>query len=268
MIRKPIARKKAIVLGVLAVVILLAGYTLLSYYKHLENPTDRSLPTWSQMGEGFLKSLEYDDMERGRWLILDAKATGLRLLLGVLGGTLLGVLLGIYMGAYSKVESLFLPPLSLMKQLPPTAAMGVFFALFGVGLKMYSAMIIFGIAPIIALTVYLAFKEAAEELLQKAYTLGASDGEATWSIIFRQIEPKIVDIFRLQIGPALVYLIAAEMVLADVGFGYRIRLEFKKVNMDVVYPYLMLLASFGFGLDWIIKFCQRIRYRWNANGGN
>ncbi len=47
----------------------------------------------------------------------------------------------------------------------------------------------------------------------------------------------------------MVYLIAAEMVVGDVGFGYRIRLQSKLLNMSVVYPYLAMLAAFGFGMD-------------------
>ena len=38
-------------------------------------------------------------------------------------------------------------------------------------------------------------------------------------------------------------IVAAEMLVGDVGFGYRIRLQSKLLNMSVVYPYLALLAA-------------------------
>jgi NitT/TauT family transport system permease protein len=70
----------------------------------------------------------------------------------------------------------------------------------------------------------------------------------------------------LVIGPAMVYLIAAEMVVGDVGFGYRIRLQSKLLNMSVVYPYLALLATFGFGMDYTLRWLQRKLCPWYAGG--
>ena len=92
----------------------------------------------------------------------------------------------------------------------------------------------------------------------------ASNGEIVWNVIFRQTLPKITDSIRLQIGPAMVYLIAAEMVCGDVGFGYRIRLQSRLLNMSVVYPYLALLAAFGFGIDYGLRRLQRALCPWYA----
>ncbi|MEM6731536.1 MAG: ABC transporter permease subunit, partial [Myxococcota bacterium] len=78
----------------------------------------------------------------------------------------------------------------------------------------------------------------------------------------RQILPQFIDSIRLQIGPAMVYLIAAEMVCAGEGFGYRIRIQFKKLDMDVVYPYLVLLAVFGFLMDWLLRKLQERTCPW------
>jgi NitT/TauT family transport system permease protein len=122
---------------------------------------------------------------------------------------------------------------------------------------MYVAMIAFGILPTLAMTVYLAVKEFPEELQFKAYTLGASHTEVIWTIIFRYVFPKLIDALRLVIGPAMVFLIAAEMLVGDVGFGYRIRLQSKLLNMSVVYPYLAMLAAFGFAMDYLLRLLQR-----------
>ena len=72
----------------------------------------------------------------------------------------------------------------------------------------------------------------------------------------------------MAIGPALVYLIAAEMVVGDVGFGYRIRLQSKLLNMDVVYPYLALLAAFGFTMNYLLRLLQRKLCAWHGQGRN
>ena len=92
--------------------------------------------------------------------------------------------------------------------------------------------------------------------------LGASQFEIVWNVIFWEVLPKVIDAIRLQIGPAMVFLIAAEMVVGDVGFGYRIRLQSRLLHMNVVYPYLLYLAVFGFGIDWALRQLQHKLCRW------
>ena len=160
------------------------------------------------------------------------------------------------MGCIAPVEAFFQPPLSLLAKVPPTAALAVYMVFFGTGMEMYVAMISLGILPPIAVSIYLSIKDIPSEMLDKAYTLGASSFEVAVEVVFKQVLPKFIDTVRLCIGPAIVFLIAAEMLVADVGFGYRIRLQFKMTNMNVVYPYLALLAGFGFLLDYGFRMLQ------------
>ena len=199
-----------------------------------------------------------------RWLADDAAATVTRFALGMITGVTLAVLLGLAMGCFPTVEALFSPPLSLLAQVPPTAALAVFFVLVGTNTNMYVAMIAFGVLPALATSVHLAVRDVPEELIFKAYTIGASHAEVVWNIIFPIVLPKILDAVRLQIGPAMVYLIAAEMVCGDVGFGYRIRLQSRLLNMNVVYPYLALLALFGFAMNSLLRALSRLLAPWHA----
>ena len=167
-----------------------------------------------------------------------------------------GFVLGMLMGCFATVEAFLQPPIALLAKVPQTAALAVYFVAFGTGMSMYVAMISLGIIPALAVTVYLAIKDLPSEMLDKAYTLGASNFEVATEVVFRQVLPKFIDAVRLAIGPAIVFLIAAEMVVGDVGFGYRIRLQFKLTNMNVVYPYLVMLAFFGFALDYGLRYLQ------------
>ena len=268
MIRQPIAFRWSFLLGVLSVLIMLGLYTWISYAQHQKNPEDTTIPTWTQLGEGVHKATEVNRRSGERWLVVDAEATAGRLFLGLAFGTAGAIILGLLMGCFSWIEALLVPPLSLLAKIPPTAALAVFFVLVGTDLQMYVAMIAFGILPTMAQAVYLAVKDVPEELLYKAYTLGASPLELIWNIISRAILPKLIDAIRLQIGPAMVFLIAAEMVVGDVGFGYRIRLQSRLLNMNVVYFYLALLAVFGFLMDYGLRLSQRALCPWSVRGGH
>ena len=257
MIRRPIKRQSAILLGIVSIALLLGGYTWMSHRQHLTNPDDTTIPTWSQVGKGVVQIFEVNKRSQERWIIVDVKATATRYFLGLGIGATAALFIGLAMGCFARVEAFLQPPLALLAQVPPTAALAVFFVLVGTGQNMYVTMIAFGVLPAMAQTVYLEVKEFPEELLYKTYTLGASRMEVIFSIIFPQVLPRLLDSLRLVIGPALVYLIAAEMVVGDVGFGYRIRLQSKLMNMSVVYPYLALLAGLGFTMDFLLRKVQR-----------
>ncbi|MBI2422701.1 MAG: ABC transporter permease subunit [Candidatus Hydrogenedentes bacterium] len=266
MIGEPIARVWHVTLGIGAVLLLLIAYTILSMRQHRENPDDKTIPSWSQLSEGVKKSVEVNQRSNERWVVADAQATSLRLFWGVFWGVSGSLLIGMLMGCFAFVEAFLYPPLAFLAKIPPIALLAVFFVLAGTGETMYVTMIAFGVLPTLAQTVYLAVKEVPAELRYKAYTLGASHLEIIWNVLLRHVLPKLIDAIRLQIGPAMVYLIAAEMVVGDVGFGYRIRLQFKLLNMSVVYPYIVVLGAFGFGIDYALRKLQAFVSPWYAKG--
>jgi NitT/TauT family transport system permease protein len=262
MIRQPIGQLWIVALGIASVIALIGAYGYMSHRQHVINPDDKTIPNWTQLKEGFVKIVQVNRRTEDRWLLVDTKATATRLFLGLLYGIAGAFVLGMLMGCFTPIESFLYPPLALLAKLPPTAMLAVFFVLVGTDTTMYVAMIAFGVLPTLAQTIYLAVKDVPDEFLHKAYTLGASHAEVIWNVIFRHVLPRLLDAVRLQIGPAMVYLIAAEMVVGDVGFGYRIRLQSKLLNMDVVYPYLVTLAVFGFTMDFTLSKLQRVLCPW------
>ena len=267
MISRRISRARQIVLSTLSVLLLVLGYTWISHRQHQVNPEDTTIPNWSQLAEGAVKFTQ-PDRKGQRWLVEDSLATAKRLAAGISLGIFFGFMIGMSMGCITSLEAFLQPPISLLAKVPQTAALAVYFVFFGTGMEMYVAMISFGIIPTLAVTVYLAIKDIPSEMLDKAYTLGASHFEIAFEVVFKQVLPKFIDAVRLCIGPAIVFLIAAEMVVGDVGFGYRIRLQFKLTNMNVVYPYLVFLACFGFLLDYMLRFLQAKICPWYQNNSN
>jgi NitT/TauT family transport system permease protein len=226
---------------------------------------DRTVPTFRSLyRDGLRRVLTPQGLRQDEyWLWEDAIATAERLVAGLLVGVLLSVVLGILMGAYSPVEAFFVPPLSFLAKIPPTAMLAVFFVLVGVNFRMYVTMIAFGTLPTLAQTVYQAAKkDVPESLVFKAYTLGASHMELIWNVIYKQILPRLIDAVRLQIGPAMVLLVAAEWMVAGEGFGYRLRLFYQRTDMTVVYVYLFLLGIVGLLVDYALIWFRRLLCPW------
>ncbi len=198
------------------------------------------------------------------WIVLDFASTSWRLGVSLAISIAVGVSLGVVMGCFPTIEAFFNWPISFFSKVTPTGAMSVFFIIFGTDMKMFVAMVVFGITPAIAISTMLAIKQMPEQYIHKAYTLGSSTGEMIYSITCRYVLPNIIDAVRLCIGPAIIFLIAAESLCADNGFGHTIRQEAKLTHMNVVFIYLAILAAFGFVADWGLKSIQRKACAWHG----
>ena len=228
MIRHPIQHTTALLLGVAWLSSCLAP-TPCWLTGNIDEPDDTTIPTWSQLKDGVVIAVGLTSSnERWLWKTPRRVARGCS---GTVHGS--GRLAGLAVDGCS--HNVRFPPLSLLAKIPPTAALAVFFVLVGTGENMYVTMIAFGVLPTLTMTVYLAVKEFPEELQYKAYTLGASHLEVIWTIMFRHVLPKLIDAVRLVIGPAMVYLIAAERSWAT--WDSATTEAIKLLNMSVVYPY-------------------------------
>lgn len=272
MIRRPISKFTRLALGVLSIAAIVLAYTGLCVAQKQKNPSDTTVPNLTQLSGGFMRAMTpqtkfiRDTAADGTtttredrswfhsWFWTDALATGGRLLGGLALGILGAVLIGLLMGCYTPIEAMLQAPLDFVAKIPPTAMLAIFFVLFGTDYDLFVAMIAFGIMPSLAQAVYLgARKSVPQELIDKAYTLGASQIEIIWNVIFKQTLPTIIESARLCLGPAMVYLIAAEWMVADVGFGYRLRIQSRLLDMSVVYVYLAMLAVAGYLLDLALR---------------
>lgn len=280
-IQRPIPRWLMISLGILGMAALVGGYEILSYRQHLRNPSDTTIPGFRQMWQGLVAmstppkndlaaafGMEEKPKSSLAWitdtpLFRDVRATYGRLLIGLVIGSVASIFLGLVMGCWPIPEAILVPPISLLAKVPGTAMLAVFFVLVGTNEYMFITMIAFGIMPTLTQAIYLSAKnDLHSEEIDKAYTLGASNFEVVFNVVFMTILPKVIESVRLQIGPAMVYLIAAEMLVGQVGLGYQIRMQQRLQNMSVVYDYILILGLSGLAMDGLMRQFRRFVSPW------
>lgn len=267
-IRKPISKTTQVILGIISVLVLFAFYEYLSIRQHEQNPKDTTMPGIVDIYNGLLEiTSPAKTPPHTIPLWEDVQATGYRYTAGMMLGIVFSLFVGLLMACFAQIEALFHPVLSFFSKIPPTAMLAVFFILFGTEFKMFMMMIAFGIIPALTMTVYQSAKyDVPDELVNKAYTLGASNFEVVWNVILRMIFPRVVESVRLAVGPAMVFLIAAEWASANVGFGYRLRIESRMSHMNIVYNYIIVLGLLGYMLDWSLMKLRDKVSPWFENG--
>jgi NitT/TauT family transport system permease protein len=267
-IRKPISQMTQIILGICAVLALFAFYEYLSIRQHQKNATDTTMPGVVDIYHGMIEITTPGKHPPHKIKLLeDVQATAGRYAGGMAIGIIFSLITGLLMACFAHIEALLHPVLSFFSKIPPTAMLAVFFILFGTEYKMFAMMIAFGIIPALTMTVYQSAKyDVPDELVNKAYTLGASNFEVVWNVILRQIMPRVIEAVRLAVGPAMVFLIAAEWAVADVGFGYTLRLDSRMQHMNIVYNYIIILGLLGYFLDWSLTLLRRKMCPWFDNG--
>jgi len=79
-----------------------------------------------------------------------------------------------------------------------------------------------------------------------------------------QMLPRLIDSLRMQLGPAWLFLIAAEAIASDSGLGYRIFLVRRYLAMDVILPYVAWITLLAFISDAALRFLQARAFPWFA----
>lgn len=252
MIRKPIPLWLGYLLACVGLCLVVGGYFYLSHRQTVTNPQQKVIPGWGGLVEGWqilVKTQGTEENPKPRFIWSDLLTTYRRLAIGLSVGVAISVAIGILMGSYRVVESLLSPITTFMAKVPPTSILPVFFASAGTGEWMFMAIVVFGVVAGMTHSIYLsARKDVQDDLINKAYTLGASDPEIVYEVIWKQLLPRIIDNLRLQIGMAIIVLLAAEWMVGSQGVGYRFRMEYR-FHMSVVYIYVVILGCVGLLID-------------------
>ena len=266
MIRGSISNRRSLFFSLLAVAIIAVGYISLSWIMNsraeARGESLSTMPNVQQLWGGFKEVFTPHYRSGEVWAKQDAIATGTRFGLGLLATIVGSISIGLISGCFRSIDAFFTPILVWIAKIPPTAALPVFFALLGADNTMFIGLAIFGTVTGLYMTSRNSVLNIPEQLIHKSYILGIDHTTAVTTIAARMSLPHIIEGIRLSIGPLMVYLIAAEALSADVGFGYTIRVQARINDMKVVYPYLLMLSMFGLFVDWIFVWLKRLLCSW------
>lgn len=252
-------------LAVLPFLALLIAYTVGSAIRLAENPNDKLLPGFDSMVEAVKHYALQPDARSGIYLMWNDTVSSMTLLLSALAiSTLIALIVGILIGLLPIMGATFGPVVAVLSMVPPLALLPILFIIMGLGDAAKIALIVIGTTLKLIRDMALRVSDLPREQLIKAQTLGASTWQIGLRVVLPQMLPRLIDAVRLEIGPAWLFLIAAEAIAADSGLGYRIFLVRRYLAMDVIIPYVIWITLLAFLMDLALRLLQRRAFPWFA----
>lgn len=263
-----VSRGTRLLLGALPIIALLLVYLLASEFRHAQNPADKVLPTFAAMADAVRVLMTDRDPATDRTVIVaDTLASLYRLGLGLGIATMTALLLGLLLGVVPLARALLGPAIALIAVVPPIAVLPILFIVLGLDEASKIALIAIGVAPFMTRDLAGVVAGLPAEQIAKAQTLGASSWQLTLRVALPQMMPRLIEGLRLSLGPAWVFLIAAEAVAADIGLGYRIFLVRRYFAMDIILPYVAWISILAIVADAALRLTSRRCFPWAHGGG-
>ncbi|PXA97831.1 lipid kinase [Nostoc sp. 3335mG] len=250
------SRITALTLALCPFVLVLLAYAIGSAARLADNPTDKLLPGIAALGDAINRMAFTPDVRTGELFLWADTLASLGRLGASLGmATAIALVVGMLVGMFPYLRALLAPFIAVVSMVPPLALLPVLFIVMGLGEVSKITLIVIGITPIMIRDLAFKVLDLPHEQMVKAQTLDASSFQIAMRVVLPQTLPRLFTCLKLQLGPAWLFLIAAEAISSDSGLGYRIFLVRRYLSMDVIFTYVawitLLAVIMNIALDWL-----------------
>ncbi len=193
----------------------------------------------------------------------DVAITIWRVLGGFVLAAALAVPLGIAMGAYKPIEAFFEPFVSFARYLPASAFIPLLILWAGIG-EMQKLLVIF-IGSFVQIVLMVAVQVGAtrRDLVEAAYTLGATSRSVVRRVLLPSAAPAIAETLRLVLGWAWTYVIVAELIGASSGIGHMITDSQALLNTGQIIFGIIVIGVIGLVSDFLFKWANQRLFPWS-----
>jgi NitT/TauT family transport system permease protein len=246
--KEPIPRALAVGLGIGAFVLVLAVWAVLTYGGVVQ---PLFLPKPGTVAKAWYDMFAHEDFLSDVW------ASFFRIVVGFLIAAAVGVPLGIAIGSFRAVQAFFEPIIAAVRYMPASAFIPLLIIWFGIGQKEKMAVIWFGVFFPLTLMVADVSANVPKELVNIAYTLGASRWQVFRRVLLPACWPGVIDNLRIGIGWAWTYLIVAELVAASTGIGHVILQSSRFLETEKIIAGILTIGILGLLSDAFFRILYR-----------
>jgi NitT/TauT family transport system permease protein len=246
--KEQIPRGLSVGLGIGGFAVVLAVWSILTYGGLIE---PLFLPEPSTVAKALYDMFVHEDFAADVW------ASFYRIIIGFLVAATIGIPLGIAIGSFRAVQALFEPIIAAVRYMPASAFIPLMIIWFGIGQTEKFAVIWFGVFFPLTLMVADVSANVPKELVNIAYTLGASRWHVFRRVLLPASWPGVVDNLRIGLGWAWTYLIVAELVAASTGIGHVILQSSRFLETEKIIAGIITIGVLGLLSDAAFRLLYR-----------
>ncbi|NUT57416.1 MAG: ABC transporter permease [Agromyces sp.] len=179
-----------------------------------------------------------------------------RVLTGFLLGSAAAIPVGFLMGWYTVARGLFEPWIQFFRTIPPLALLPLVLVLLGIG-EVPKVFVIF-LAAFLAcvISTYQGVVNVDRTMINAARVLGAKDGTIFVKVVVPASTPFILVGMRVGLGSAWATLVAAELLAAQAGLGYRMQQAQLYYDLATIFVGIVIIGILGLVMDRLLLFAE------------
>lgn len=192
-------------------------------------------------------------------------ATLLEFAYGFSTACVIGVVLGYLMGMYKRFDEIMDPWIATLYSIPIITVVPLIIIWFGIGM-ISKVIVVFKITAVaIILNTAAGIKNLDPVWLELAKSLRLTGWQTTYKVRLPGALPYIITGMRLGVGRALLGVIVAELMAANVGLGYLLRDSSETWDSPKLFVTVFLLAAMGLVSFHLIKRFERRLAPWRQS---
>ncbi len=195
-------------------------------------------------------------------LLLGLAVSFLRVAAGFSIALVVGVSLGLVSGLSRLGETVFDPPMQMLKAMPFLGLLPLFILWFGIGEIPKVGLVAFGSVFPIYLTLHGGIRGIDGKLIEAGRTLGLGTFGIIRHIVVPGALPSLLVGIRYGLSVAWLSLVVGEQINASSGIGYIITYARDFLQTDIIVVCLLVYALMGLLTDGLIRLIEAYALRW------
>ncbi|MET9173396.1 ABC transporter permease [Streptomyces misionensis] len=223
---------------------------------------------WALAATGFKLPTPPEVVSRAGALISDGTladdvlASLTRVVIGFVLGTAVAIPVGFLMGWYATARALIEPWIQFFRTIPPLAIIPL--AIVVMGIDETPKIFVIFLAAFLAcvISTFQGVVNVDRTLIDAARVLGAKDGRIFARVVVPASTPFILVGMRVGLGSAWATLVAAELIAAQQGLGYRMQNAQLYYDLPTIFVGLISIGILGLLMDRVLLLAERKLTGW------
>ena len=201
-------------------------------------------------------------LARNGQLLTDSLASLARVLTGFLLGVMIAVPVGFLMGWYKIARGLVEPYVQFFRTIPPLAVIPLAIVTMGIGEtpKIFVIFLAAFLSSVVA--TFQGVVSVDRTLINAARVLGAKDATIFRRVVIPASTPFIMVGVRIGLGSSWATVVAAELIAAQSGLGFRMQQAQLYYDLPTIFVSLIAIGVLGLLMDRIIIAADRALTAW------